>query len=154
MTLTHTRDRWDPTNSAQIALPRILIAGDRQRRALTDLRSALRLQTPRAITESWPYSRPMNAPTGPGMFGVDNVQLVPVTGPSVRLGDRASVPEPESTRERRGTHVGGIATDQKLLDRRSDHRQSHRLEHGGGGMPAPPASRIQRIGQLTSPGSR
>lgn len=41
VTLTPTPNRWDPSNSAQVPLPRILIAGDRQRRALNELRSAI-----------------------------------------------------------------------------------------------------------------
>lgn len=45
VTLTVTPDRWDVTNSAAVFLPRILISGERQQRALRDLRAAVNLPT-------------------------------------------------------------------------------------------------------------
>jgi len=45
VTLTVTPDRWDVTNAAAVFLPRILISGERQERALRDLRRALNLPT-------------------------------------------------------------------------------------------------------------
>jgi hypothetical protein len=41
VTLTPTKDRWDPSNSATVGFPSILIAGKRQRQALSQLRLAL-----------------------------------------------------------------------------------------------------------------
>lgn len=41
VTLTPTKDRWDPSNSASVGFPSILIAGERQRQALSQLRLAL-----------------------------------------------------------------------------------------------------------------
>lgn len=45
VTLTATPDRWDATNSATEFLPRILISGERQRRALRELGLALQIST-------------------------------------------------------------------------------------------------------------
>lgn len=45
VTLTATPDRWDVTNAAAVFLPRILLSGERQERALDDLRQALNLPT-------------------------------------------------------------------------------------------------------------
>jgi hypothetical protein len=41
VTLTPTKDRWDPSNSATVGFPSILIAGERQGQALSQLRLAL-----------------------------------------------------------------------------------------------------------------
>jgi len=41
VTLTPTKDKWDPSNSATVGFPSILIAGERQRQALSQLRLAL-----------------------------------------------------------------------------------------------------------------
>lgn len=41
VTLTPTKDRWDPSNSASVGFPSILMAGERQRKALSQLRLAL-----------------------------------------------------------------------------------------------------------------
>jgi len=43
LTLTATADKWDPSNSASIGLPSILISGRRQRQAVLELRGALGL---------------------------------------------------------------------------------------------------------------
>ncbi|WP_205621049.1 hypothetical protein, partial [Intrasporangium chromatireducens] len=43
VTLTATQDRWDPSNSAAENLPSILIAAERQRQAMLELRQALNL---------------------------------------------------------------------------------------------------------------
>jgi hypothetical protein len=43
VTLTATTDRWDPSNSTTVWFPRMLIAGEQQRRAISDLRRALGL---------------------------------------------------------------------------------------------------------------